>query len=234
MDATPAWHPLDGVPPPEEAPSSWDAGHVAYRLTKAFETLALMPGAMGPGSLRTAWPAALHEFYGIFNSPDEERPRATAEQISRADEALAWPLQYLADEPMRADALLVWAYCKAGGRSIAKTLRFRVAKAKQLAQVRQDAENARRAGLRREAARQAASWANARLAETTDPERIEAIKANARIRFEREAAQLMPVLVMPHEALPGKILSRASLDRYLPSALELLADRLAAAGVPCR
>jgi hypothetical protein len=138
------------------------------------------------------------------------------------------------DEPMKADALLVWASCKATGRSIAKALRYRFIRAKAAAEVMQAAENDRRAVLRREAARQAAAWANERLAETSDPERCAAIKHNARIRFEREAAELLPMRIWPHEAMPGRILSRASLDRYLPAALESLAERLAAARVPVR
>ncbi|KLK91408.1 hypothetical protein AA309_20115 [Microvirga vignae] len=237
MDAieTPAWHPLDGVPPPEEVPSTWDAGHVAFRLTRAFEVMRDLPGGTGPLSGGGAtWPAMLLEYAGEVDEDYVPRPRWPASVISMADEALAWPIVHLTDEPMRADAVLVWAFCKATKRSIAKSLRGRVARARAIASRMQDGENGRRSELRAALARQVAAWANERLVGVTDPERVAAIKHNAHIRFEREIADLHPVQIAPHQAMPSRILSRASLDRYLPSALEMLADRLAAARVPVR
>lgn len=57
------------------------------------------------------------------------------EQYSRAEEALRWPALYLADRPLLADALTLWALCIGTGASLRATLRRRI----------QDAVNARSA-----------------------------------------------------------------------------------------
>jgi hypothetical protein len=41
------------------------------------------------------------------------RRQATPEQISRADAAIYWPLQYLKKHPLERKCLLAWCYCLA-------------------------------------------------------------------------------------------------------------------------
>lgn len=55
-----------------------------------------------------------------------ERPSPPQrEQYSRAEEALRWPALYLADRPLLADALTLWALCIGTGASLRATLRER-------------------------------------------------------------------------------------------------------------
>ena len=181
------WHPLDGVPPPAEVPPRWDAGHVAFRLVRAYEVLHAMPAHIGPQRIGSAWPAILREFSDYAEESvrlsrareltAEARMRWPADEIAKADEALGWPLRYLSDQPRRADALTLWALAKARRRSLRRMLRERAARASRLAHARR---------------------------------------------------------IAPHQAEPHRILSDSTLRRYLPAALELLASRLAKAGVPIR
>ena len=48
------------------------------------------------------------------------------DQYSRAEEALSWPMRYLHNRPLLADALTLWALCEATGASIRATIRSRV------------------------------------------------------------------------------------------------------------
>jgi hypothetical protein len=134
-----AWHPLDGVPPPHEVPSTWNAGHVAYRMIAAYRVLYGSSERIGPRAYGAPWPAVLREFSDyvdeaarlrLAKEETRSRRRWPADEIAKADEALAWPMQYLGDSPRRADALALWASSKARGRSLSRFLYRRAAKAK--------------------------------------------------------------------------------------------------------
>lgn len=136
------WHPLDGVPPPEEIPPRWDAGHVAHRMVKAFEVLQTMPGRIGPRNGGGAWPAILREFSDFLEESVRMqragevlsiRHRYSAAEMTLADEALCWPLRYLRDDPRMADALQLWAMARARRRSLRRVLRQRFERARRIA-----------------------------------------------------------------------------------------------------
>lgn len=145
-DPTPRpWHPLDGVPPPDEVPTRWDAGHVAHRMVKAFEVLQTMPGRIGPKFGSGSWPVILREFSDYLEESvrmqragevNMIRHRYTANEVTLADEALCWPLLYLADYPRRADALLLWAMARARRRSLRRILRQRSERTRRIAALR--------------------------------------------------------------------------------------------------
>lgn len=227
-------------------PLDWNAGHVAYRMINAFQVLRSLPGRVGPQMYGSSWPVMLQEFEDLVDEQAmanarlefmKSRPRWSADEIERADEALAWPVRYLADYPMRADALGVWAMGKAAGLSVSRLLRGRAQRAAQAAQRAQDKENARRAELRRSLASDTVAWANAELAQATDDIERRAIRHEAAIRYNRlvlTTPNLHDVVIRPSEVLAHKVLSRASLDRYLPAALNTLAQRLTEADVPVR
>lgn len=60
----------------------------------------------------------------------ERRPiNPGLEAVSRAEEALFWPLRYLGDKPLHADALTLWAFCIGTGTSLRASLRARVERA---------------------------------------------------------------------------------------------------------
>ena len=57
-------------------------------------------------------------------------------EIELADEAIAWPLRFLAESPLHADALQLWALSQALGFSLAGALRKRALKAEAMIQAR--------------------------------------------------------------------------------------------------
>jgi hypothetical protein len=247
MDDRP-WHPLDGVPPPEVVPDRWDAGHVAYRMTKAFEVLRSTPHRDGPLGPASCWPAALREI-ADYASDDawvpalaaafsHDRDTWTADDFSKMEEALAWPMQHLRDQPPQiADALCVWAMAKGYKLSLRAALRHRAEAAKAKAADMQARENLRRTKERMRLAKQLAAETSAVLAhERVEPgtERARQIRDTATAEFKAACAGLEAVMYLPHEVVPHLILSRATLDKWLPRALNLLAERLQAAGVPLR
>ncbi|UVO34690.1 hypothetical protein KUL72_24895 [Bradyrhizobium arachidis] len=109
-----SWSPLDQGE--EYVPSAWDGPHVGLRLVEAYQTLAALPERGRPSrSARGFWPQ-------IFRDPDDNenhteaweamseteqaelmkfnhRKRPSAQDISRMEAALAWPVEYLASDP---------------------------------------------------------------------------------------------------------------------------------------
>jgi hypothetical protein len=225
-------------------PTTWDLGHVAYRMTRAFMVLRSLPGGIGPHVGQNGWPAMLQEIASDGDAEPEDRPRYTAIDHALMDEALQWPMRFLMDVPIKADAILLWAYAKATDRSIKGLLRGRVKLALARAERMTWAENARREMARSRLARETAETANL-LLQGLDPEhpayreQVNEIREQARQYFGQEINAkpeiYLPVKPFrPSDADPLHILSRTSLDRHLSAALELLSSRLHAAGVPVR
>jgi hypothetical protein len=230
---------------------------VAHRLIHAFDVLLTMAGRVGPKEYGTAWPVALKEFSDLVEDEIKSARdayaagirRPTAEEISMSDEALAWPLKYAAHEPMACDAVLLWAMCKAGGFSIARIVKERTVKAKAMAE-RMAAAEWERTGKPIEQARkraivEAGRWRDEQaeqlqlniMGEDDKAQAWADLTAQMRTRIDQELEGLkipMKPTVLPWQAMPEKILSRSSLDRYLPAGLSYLAEQLHRAHVPVR
>jgi hypothetical protein len=218
-------------------------------------------GRIAPSSYGGSWPTALREFSDLIDEQSmnaareafaENLRRPTAEEISMSDEALAWPLKYAAHEPMACDAVLLWAMCKAGGFSIARMLRERTLKAKTMAERMAAAEWEKMLPAVREIERKrkqvivdAGRWRDEQAKELQLNAMGEADKAQAweelsalmRHRIADGLSQHpipMKPVVLPWQAMPEKILSRSSLDRYLPAGLAFLAGQLHEGRVPIR
>jgi hypothetical protein len=179
----------------------------------------------------------------------ENLRRPTAEEVSMSDEALAWPLKYAAHEPMACDAVLLWAMCKAGGFSIARMLRERTIKAKAMAErmaagewerLKQDYSRARKQIIVEGGKWRDTEARDLKLHAMGEAEKAQAwadLTAQMMARIDDELAALKPPMkptVLPWQAMPEKILSRSSLDRYLPAGLAYLAEQLHRAHVPVR
>jgi len=222
-----------------EIPPFWTSEHVAHRLIHAFDVLMATSGRIAPSSYGRGWPTALREFSDLIDEQSmnaareayaENLRRPTAEEISMSDEALAWPLKYAAHEPMACDAVLLWAMCKAGGFSIARLLRERSAKAKAMAERMAAAEYQRaKASLLDEGRSLLARAHELQARGEADPE-----IARRAIQVRNELAALKPPVALPWQVMPEKILSRSSLDRYLPAGLAYLAEQLHRARVRVR
>lgn len=220
-----------------EAPSVWTPELVGLRMIEAYRVLARMPSSWGPRAPRNAWPAVLQEWEDLLDMSAwrnrlAEEPKAdppTKEEVSRADEALGWPMDHLADNRLHADALMVWASCLASGQSIKRRLAKRNALASAHAAQMMNIENARRKAKRDKIAADVVRWANRKLkAAGGDKSRCQAIKANAQIRFERAVteAEAWATEITPAQAMPGKVRIEKTMTRYRKAACAMLAEAL--------
>ena len=236
-----AYEAADDLHPNDVIPIAWVPAHIGVRMIEAFSVLIASVGRVGPRSHSNAWPDMMQEFHELVDAQtraqmeadrraalERKRERPSAEAHSRADEALAWPLRYLRAFPLQADAIQLWAFCRATGREIEPILADRNKRAKALAADLSSKENTRRDLARSEVLRSNAAWANERLAGVSDPQRIAAIKRNAEIRCQREIddRDLRAVTLRPHEAMPGKILGRTYLDKQRKIAMMTICEAL--------
>lgn len=231
-------------------PASWTPEHVQSRLVEAFDILARSGTRVGPRQHANGWPAMVHEFADLVDAQaralaekekqQERSARPTADELSRMNEALAWPLHHLEGKPLQADALMLWAYATALGRDMAAMLHQRKKKATALA-----AEIARR--------HNAAPHQDDKgvVKDTRDPVVLEAYERRRQIAREVSAtvpaadalaelrarcrdAGCLPLVVKPHEAMPGRCLSRTNLDRQRKVAAAAVAVGLRRQGVAVR
>lgn len=229
----------------DAAPTEWTVELVAHRMVEAFETLMRMPSGIGPRMDANGWPAMLQEFSDLVDEEAmtdaraafaRDRSRPSAERIARMDEALSWSMRFGTGEPLACDAVQLWAFCKAGRFSIAGILRRRATWAKRLAENMTIAENNRRRTHLRDETAEILVWSERMAAERglrdrTGPAYVEGrarLIAAAQARHIDARARHIPIVVAPHEAVPNKVLSRASLDRWLPRGLGLVCKALIA------
>ncbi|WP_051988472.1 hypothetical protein [Bosea sp. UNC402CLCol] len=246
-----------------DIPTSWTPEHVQNRMVEAFDILARSGTRVGPRQHANGWPAMIHEFSDLVDAQaralaekerqQERAARPTADELSRMNEALKWPMTYLDGRPMQSDALMLWAYATALGRDMAAMLHHRKKKAKALADEIMRRHNAPphlhdgkvmdtrdRAVLeayerRVEIAREVAKITNdalARASKTTHGQ----IKAHAQSVFRARCLEegCLPLAVKPHEAVPGRCLSRTNLDRQRKAGAAAVAGGLRRQGVAVR
>jgi hypothetical protein len=112
-----------------EVPSTWTMVHVLDRLEEAYEVLLALPARTRPKQYGNAMPTPVQERPALKDllemaeageSFEEDRNRVrlapTTAQITRMDQALAWPMEYLADRPDLAKAIslrALWAVIRA-------------------------------------------------------------------------------------------------------------------------
>lgn len=211
-----------------DLPSTWSPEHVMARMVEAFETLFRAGGTIGPQAFGSNWPSIVREFAELIDAQayaehqregGKVRLRPTVEDISRMEEALAWPVLYLSDIAIAADALNLWAACKARETSIKAVLRLRNQEAVRVACLREKDENAKRDAERKAVARDVAIWADARISQSDGTAGARArIIANAQIRLERALSSkgilAARVFVKPSAVMPDKVISQTSMDRW--------------------
>jgi hypothetical protein len=108
-------------------PERWTQIHVWDRLEEGYEVLAGMPTATRPKAYGSAWPTVQKERLSIYDQiqmlgtgeieqmhEDRNRVRmaATSAQVTRMEQALRWPFEYLSDRPEMAKAInlrAMWA-----------------------------------------------------------------------------------------------------------------------------
>ena len=116
---------------------------VLARMIEAYEVLARTPMQTKPATAKGFWPATVREWSDLQDVEAFQRERATffdgrrdrieADEASRMNEALAWPMQHLQGCELDADALTLFASCEAAERDLTPILRKRRVKARKLA-----------------------------------------------------------------------------------------------------
>lgn len=242
----------------DEVPTQWTPEHVQNRLIEAFRLVRRNP-RVGPRVNANGWPEYLREFSDLTDMIEDEdlaelRKKITASEASRMNEALAWPMQYLEGKPLAADALMTWAYAIAIKRDMAALLAHRKKRAMALAAEMMERHNApphldpdgvvkdtrdpavlQAYATRLEIAREVAKITNVALSSAAVTIHAQ-IRADAQKAFRarcREAGCL-PLVVKPHEAMPGKCLSRTNLDRQRRNAAAAISHELSLQGALIR
>lgn len=231
-------------------PTSWTPAHVQTRLIEAFKVIHKTTTRGAPKAFGSNWPNMLREFDDLVDAQSREQMeidgveearrrglRPTADMIERADEAMGWCARYLAHDQAHADAIQLWAFCKARGFDMRKMLRRRRVAVDIKVQRRQADKDAHRLARRSEIAKEATEWANRRLASATSPEQVERIRANAFVRASR-AIEASPDCtarkVLRQDVMPGRAFTRTWLDAMRKEAANTLASLLNRDGVRVR
>lgn len=256
---------IDALGDDDGIPAQWTPEHVGKRLIEAYEVLSRSGARVMPKQFGNGWPAMVHEFADMVDAQarllaEKEKAQAraarpTADELSRMDEALRWPMDHLDGRPLAADALMFWTYAKATGRDQDGMLHHRKKAAIALADEMmrrangpphinpetgeisdtRDADVLARNLHRATIAEEVAAATNARLATMPKTSHAEIrMQAQATFRAKCRDAGCLPVLVKPHEAIPGRVLNRRTLDRQRKIAMDVVADRLRRAGVAVR
>lgn len=118
-----------------EIPDRWTIVHCLDRLEEAYQVLGSLPAATRPKEYGTAWPSVVQEKIPLMiqaelaasgdlelREADKNRVRLppTTAQITRMEEALRWPFEYLSDKPELAKAIQLRTMWSAMGVDIRK------------------------------------------------------------------------------------------------------------------
>lgn len=240
-----------------DAPAAWTPEHVLHRLVEAHRVLRRSP--WGGGGSGSGWPSLLIDMSravdaearlvmndrqlkeaGIAGRGELEPPKTfasdlpTPDQLSRMEEAIAWPMIYLGAHQIEADAVTIFAYAKATKSfDIRPFLQERMRQAMLMAktmsrEINASPEQEPTRRRRHTIALDIAATVNARLANVTSAEEAEEVKRDARaVMRERCAVEnCLPVVVSPRAAAPGYCLARSTLDRARKRATAIIAAGL--------
>jgi hypothetical protein len=120
-----------------QAPGEWDSGHVYARIVEALGVLGRTPMQVRPRGHATAWPRYAYSHADLVAQADSSelerfmrarnkiRIPPSADEITRADEAVLWCMQYLGDRPDLARAVLLSAGWHLSGANVQEECRRR-------------------------------------------------------------------------------------------------------------
>lgn len=123
--------------PVPAADLAWDPRAVESRLIEAAVICGRTAGSIGPKQFGSNWPTTLHDFADLVaqaeggqldrNNAERNRIRfnATAAQVTRSDQAMAWAARYLEGHPGPRGVLQIWLLCKATRRKFVKECKKR-------------------------------------------------------------------------------------------------------------
>jgi hypothetical protein len=252
---------------PDGPPTAWTPEHVQLRYTDALRIVGRLPVAhAGSGG---GWPSLLQDMAKAVDAEarrtlhakaldeagiaraDEIEPavvfasdRPTPDQVSRAEEAIAWPLAYLQDYPKGADAFTLFCYGRAfRSFEIAPFLRERLRQAEVLAQREADEinnrspEHAKARAKRLQLAKEVNAILNGWLATAEDEDHATIMKREAILLLRNWCAEagVLPVQPRaPHLVCPDFVLQRERMDHHRKRAARQIAAALQEARVRVR
>ena len=236
-------------------PLIWTHDHVLDRIGAGLKAIILSSARPGPQSFSAPWPSTFREppplaeleqwlelrreFEAAIHARNE---RPSAEDITLADEAIAWPTRYLAD-PLQRDAVWLTARCIGLGHKLERILRERRKVADLMVEQRKlngapdviriyedDAEDA---------AAKVVAWANKAIADgPCDGARVARIRKGARILFGREIRKAKAVerltFVRRSDVMPGKLFNQSRVHHHRIAGVETIMAALTADGVKVR
>jgi hypothetical protein len=150
-------------------------------------------------------------------------------ELAYADEAIHWPVQFLSDEPLWADALMVWAWTKATRRSLEKMLRARNRRAEDMIQFRVREETAARALRKQRLAAEVLAWGRGQIVGATSEDRAAILRAmQERLQSAIHAEGLNAPLpkLKPEDVAPGEVYTRKAIDTFRAKASARIARAL--------
>jgi hypothetical protein len=235
-------------------PLGWTHDHVLDRLGAGLKAVVLSSERGGPKTSGSSWPVMFRElpplaeleqwlelrreFEAAMHARNE---RPSAEDITLADEALAWPARYLTD-PLQRDAVWLTARCVGLGAKLETILRKRRIVADVMVERRKQ-ENPDIIRIYEDDAEDAAAkivaWANKAIADgAKDRGRIARIRKGARILFVREIRKVGAVELHTHvrrcDVMPGRLFSQSRVHHHRILGVEAIMAGLAADGVKAR
>lgn len=246
----------------------WTPERVQLRYTEALRIVGRLP-QMRAGSGGGGWPSLLMDMAKAYdeharrtiNGPaldemgiardteiDMTGPRRPAlplaEQISRAEEAIGWPLRYLRGFTRGADALSIYCYGRAfRSFEVQPFLQERMRQAQELAKREADyinnkhPDHAKARQRRRELATEVNEILNGWLASAQTAEEAIVMKREALVLLRSWCAEagVLPVQPRsPYQVCPDLVLARWALDRARKRAAAIIARGLIRDGVVVR
>jgi len=233
---------------------TWTHDHVLERISRGLKALVLSTGRHGPKTSGSPWPATFRElpplaeleqwlelrreFEAAMHARNE---RPSAAEIALAEEALAWPARYLADEPLQRDAIWLTVRTIAFNLKLEKLLRERRIAADLMVEARKEfAPDIVRIyeDDAQDAAAKVAAWANAAFAKVSSRSKVIRIKQGARIRFKREIRKVKAIERITHvkrgDVMPGKLFNQSRVHHHRIAGVEAIIAGLERDGVKVR
>ena len=245
-----------------DPPRAWTHDYVLLRVSLGLKVIVLTNGRPGPKSYGSMWPAVLREapplaeleqwlelrreFEASIHARNE---RPSRNEIALADEAIEWPLRYLAGAPLQRDAVWLTALCDGLNLKLEKLLRRRRHAADLMVEQRkQEAPDIIRIyeDDADDVARKVAKWANCAIADIKGNEHdkrrerqaIARIRQGARILFKREIKKLKAIERVVHvrrsDVMPGKLFNQSRVYVHRIAGVEAILAGLEADGVKVR
>lgn len=215
-----------------QMPDHWTGEWVCERMIRAFETLRIVGGRVGPKQFGTCWAEYALEYKEVV-----VRRRAADGEVQRMEEALAWPASYLNGptlaHSLSRDAVLLWTSVKAAGGDVQPIIRQRYLEACSRAERAASTTNAGLAARRAQAEEDCRKWFEGQLASreknwaaSERAEKLEALERQRTIRLERELAKLPDVRPKPADGANGRVITDRTLRQFRMAGFDVIARGL--------